>query len=257
MLQEDRFVRIQSLLDSFSRVTTEHFIQDMQVSRETVRQDLLALEALGLLRRVHGGAAKVAQDEPPFVHRQNTRVREKTAIAKTAVKLLSPGQLLFIDAGTTTAILAQELSLLSGLTIITNSIPIATTLSATQHHNRVANHVVLLGGQVNTEVQCTYGEATLNALHQYHADVALISPVGITAAVGCSSFDAHEFHIAQAMARHADKLVVLADHSKVGVQSRYVSASSQNIHTLVTNAHAKNTEALEQLAQTPIDIKLA
>ena len=129
MLQEDRFTRIQSLLSAAGRLSTEHLIQDMQVSRETVRQDLLALESMGLVRRVHGGVAGVTQQEPPFVQRQAMRVAEKRAIAKAAVKRLQPGQMVFIDAGTTTAILAEELNLLSHLVVVTNSITVALKLA--------------------------------------------------------------------------------------------------------------------------------
>lgn len=129
MLQEDRFARIQSLLSTLDRVRTEQLIQDMQVSRETVRLDLLALESMGLVRRVHGGVARVAQEEPPFVQRQTQRVSEKRAIAKAAARRLVPGQMVFVDAGSTTAILAQELCLLSDLVVVTNSLTVALTLS--------------------------------------------------------------------------------------------------------------------------------
>ena len=75
---------------------------DLGVSRETVRRDLLDLEALGELRRVHGGAIKPA-DEAPIAERVHMRVKSKTAIAKAATRLIASGQTLFIDAGTTTA----------------------------------------------------------------------------------------------------------------------------------------------------------
>ena len=67
MLQEERYARIRSLLDTFLRVSTERVARDLQVSRETVRRDLLSLETLGALRRVHGGAvALAAEPEAPW-----------------------------------------------------------------------------------------------------------------------------------------------------------------------------------------------
>ncbi|MCD2165992.1 DeoR/GlpR family DNA-binding transcription regulator [Comamonas koreensis] len=249
MLQEDRFVRIQSLLASIDRLSTERLIQDMQVSRETVRQDLLALESMGLVRRVHGGVARVTQDEPPFVQRQALRVAEKRAIAKAAVKRLQPGQMVFIDAGTTTAILAEELSLISRLVVVTNSITVALKLAGTQATAGSASsmRVVLLGGDTNPEIPCTYGPVTLNEIRRYRADVTLLSPVAISAQDGVTFGNEHEASLATAMAEQSSSLVVLADYSKIGLRSRYAVACPPSQQTLVTNAHAANTEALEAL----------
>ena len=76
-------------------------------SRETVRRDLLELEALGELRRVHGGAVPV-HSEPPIAERVHTRVKYKRAIARLAASLTASGQTLFLDAGSTTSVLADE-----------------------------------------------------------------------------------------------------------------------------------------------------
>jgi DeoR/GlpR family transcriptional regulator of sugar metabolism len=221
----------------------------MQVSRETVRQDLLALESMGLVRRVHGGVARVTQDEPPFVQRQALRVAEKRAIAKAAVKRLQPGQMVFIDAGTTTAILAEELSLISRLVVVTNSITVALKLAGTQATAGSANsmRVVLLGGDTNPEIPCTSGEVTLNEIRRYRADVTLLSPVGISAEDGVTFGNEHEASLATAMAQQSSSLVVLADYSKIGLRSRYAVACPPSQQTLITNAHAANTEALQAL----------
>lgn len=78
MLQDERFLRIRSLLATFSRLSVERIVQDLAVSRETVRRDLLELEGLGELRRVHGGAiATSAEPEPPLAVRLVARQREK------------------------------------------------------------------------------------------------------------------------------------------------------------------------------------
>eukprot|EP01041_Mallomonas_annulata_P015067 gene15066-biopygen7925 len=77
MLQEERFLRIRTLLSTLSRVSTERIAQDLDVSRETVRRDTLALESQGILRRVHGGVvAQGPEPEPPLAVRQAVRERE-------------------------------------------------------------------------------------------------------------------------------------------------------------------------------------
>ncbi len=256
MLQEDRFARIQSLLSSLDRISTERLILDMQVSRETVRQDLLALESLGLVRRVHGGVARVTQDEPPFVQRQALRVTEKRAIAKAAVKRLCPGQMVFVDAGSTTAILAEELRLLSDLVVVTNSITVALTLSAPRpaHTTGPGVRAILLAGDTNPEVPCTYGEVTLNDIRRYKADVTLLSPFGIAAADGASFMNPSEAAIATAMIAQSSALHVLADHSKIGVAGRFHAAHSAQIHSLVTNTHSPNDAALAQLQAAGVEV---
>lgn len=259
MLQEDRFARIQSLLSAAHRLSTEHLMQDMQVSRETVRQDLLALESLGLVRRVHGGVAGVAQQEPPFVQRQALRVGEKRALAKAAVKRLSPGQLVFLDAGTTTSILAEELGLLADLVVVTNSISAALQLAAGKtgaaRHSGV--RVILLGGDVNPEIPCTYGEVTLNEIHRYRADFALISPTGMDAHDGVTYANTHEASIATAMIAQASALQVLADHSKIGTHGNFQAAGAAQVQTLFTNAHSGTAATLAELATAGVEVVAA
>ncbi|MBF5003082.1 DeoR/GlpR family DNA-binding transcription regulator [Diaphorobacter caeni] len=261
MLQEDRFARIQSLLASLDRVRTEQLIQDLQVSRETIRLDLLALESLGLVRRVHGGVARVAQEEePPFVQRQTQRVSEKRAIARAAVKRLHPGQMVFLDAGTTTGIFAEELCLMkTPLVVVTNSIAAALKLQSAQpgvsgSNGSSALRVILLGGDINPEVPCTYGEVTLNAIRNYRADVALLSPFGISAADGVTFFDAHEASVATAMIEQSSSLQILADYSKVGVRGRYAVATAAQTDAVVTNAHAANAAALAELREASVAV---
>src|ERR1700760_3955136 len=109
MWQEDRHQRIRALLSTLQRVSTERIMADLGVSRETVRRDLLDLEALRELRRAHGGPNKPRHggatkpvDEAPIAERAHMRVKAKSAIAKAATGLIASGQTLFIDAGTTT-----------------------------------------------------------------------------------------------------------------------------------------------------------
>jgi DeoR/GlpR family transcriptional regulator of sugar metabolism len=162
MWQEDRHQRIRALLSTLKRVSTERIMADLGVSRETVRRDLLDLEALGELRRVHGGAIKPA-DEAPISERAQTHVKSKKAIAKAATGVVASGQTLFIDAGTTTAALADELAKLANLTIITNSIDVAMKMRGApdKRDDSTANEVILLGGSISDRALSTTGETTI------------------------------------------------------------------------------------------------
>jgi len=248
MLQEERFLRIRSLLATFSRVSVERIVQDLEVSRETVRRDLLELEGTGELRRVHGGAVATGPEpEPPLAVRLVARQKEKRAIAKAAAGLLRPGQTLFLDTGSTTSMLAEEIATLSGMTVITNSLTIALKLAGADESRSSRNEVRLLGGQIDAKTHATHGEGTLEDIRRFRVDVALISPVALHPKHGAMSFEHHEAAVARAMAEQAQQLVILADHSKIGLASRVTYARNADIDIVVTDAKARGIAALAAL----------
>ncbi|MDY0744624.1 DeoR/GlpR family DNA-binding transcription regulator [Paucibacter sp. R3-3] len=251
MLQEERLLRIRSLLVAFPRLSVERISQDLAVSRETVRRDLVQLESAGELRRVHGGAvAASAAPEPPLAQRLAARQKEKRAIAKAAVALLQPGQTLFLDAGSTNTILADELATLSGMVVVTNSLAIALKLAQANEARDGRNRTLLLGGDIDARTQATCGAETIAEIHRLHADVALLSPVGLHPKHGAMSFQHHEAAVARAMAAQAQRVVILADHSKLGQASRVAYARPAEIGTVVTDARARGTPALAALRKS-------
>lgn len=243
MWQEERYQRIRALLSMQQRVTTERIVTELGVSRETVRRDLVAMEGLGELKRVHGGAIRV-EDEAPIAERANSRVRFKQDIARAASSLLSRGQKLFIDAGTTTAILADELARLGGLTIVTNSFDVALKLRSPASDNEV----ILLGGELGTRAPATTGATTVAEIYRHRADVALLSPVSINAARGACNYDLPESEVARAMVANTESVFILADYSKIGYGSRVAFCPAERIDLLITNGKASDEPALEALS---------
>ncbi|MBK0096813.1 DeoR/GlpR transcriptional regulator [Erwinia sp. S63] len=250
MLQETRLHRIRALLTTQHQVSTERIINELGISRETARRDIIELEAQGLARRVHGGLVAVdSQPEPPLQVRRSAQAKEKRAIAVAAAQHLQPGQTLFLDAGTTTTMLAEQLRSMSGLTIITNSLQAALALSAAEEHETLNNQVILLGGMMMAGAQQTRGEITVGEICRYRADVALLSPVGIDAKNGASSFHPHEAAIARAMVQQAARTFLLADHSKLGVISRTVYAPIGEVDLLICDGGPAKAGALAALQQ--------
>lgn len=98
--------------------------------------------------------------------------------------------------------------------------------------------------------QQTRGEITVGEIIRYRADVALLSPVGIDAECGGSSFHPHEAAIARAMVQQSAACYLLADHTKLGVVSRTVYAPPQAISLLITDSGGDNGAALDALQQT-------
>ena len=221
MWKEERLQRIRTLLQTFGRITIERAAGDLNVSRETIRRDLLEMEQIGELRRIRGGAVtREPGPELPLTLRCNEQIKEKRAIAKAVIAQIKSGQTLFVDTGSTTSILADELAKLSGVLIITNSLFIAQRLSGEKC--RLGNSITasLLGGMIHDSLPATFGEKTIAEIYRHHADIAILSPVGMDAVYGATSFDPAEAEIARAMVANADTSYLLADSTKLGVTSR-------------------------------------
>ena len=210
MWQEERYQRIRLLLSKMQRVSTDRIMADLNVSRETVRRDLVDLEALGELKRVHGGAVQVG-DEAPIAERAQTHVKAKLAIARAAAGWSRP-QTLFIDAGTTTTLLAEELAKLSGLTIVTNSIDVALKMRSSDPA-QARNETILLGGMIGSRAAATVGDGTVAEIFRYRADLALLSPVGVDAVRGATNYDRMETEVARAMVSNAADVAILISAS--------------------------------------------
>jgi DeoR family transcriptional regulator, fructose operon transcriptional repressor len=256
MLQEDRHQRIKALLATVGRATTDRLAADLGVSRETIRRDVLWLAARGELRRVHGGALAVMPEaEPPFAIRSQVRVEEKGRIARAAARLLDPGQTLFIDAGTTVSILARELATLSGLTVITNSFEVATTIGGAERHR--GNDVVVLGGRLSDSIPATTGATTVAEVLRHRADIALLSPVGMHHRRGATSFDLNEAEVGRAMATNAKRVFILADHGKIGQESRVGYCAADRVDTLITDQRAADGPELSALRSVVRNVVVA
>ncbi|HNT38747.1 MAG TPA: DeoR/GlpR family DNA-binding transcription regulator [Rubrivivax sp.] len=254
MWSEARHQRIRTLLQRKGQLTTEETMQELGVSRETVRRDFLALEALGLLQRVHGGAVHLS-DEPPLDKRSTIHVAAKKAIARAVAQALQPPVTVFMDAGSTTTILARELARLGGITLITNSLSAAQCLVDSVRGGE--NQVIVLTGTLNGELFSTTGAATVLQLRRFHADVALLSPVAFNAREGAASFLRDEASIARAMCEGARQTWILADHSKLGTSSRETYCAARDVDRLFCDRKAQSVEGFEALKASVGEVVLA
>jgi len=233
MWAQERHQRILSMLAASRQVNANDLAEMLKVSRETVRRDLLDLEKTGQVNRVHGGAVlPEPRTEEPFRQRMTDQLRAKSQIARKAAGLIQPGQTILVDAGTTTAIFARELAKLSDVSVITNSLDVATTLQG------AGKEVLLLGGRMLADVPATVGEITLSEIRRFSVDLCFSAPVAVHPAQGAFFYDLKEAEIAIAMAAQAPRSVILAHQSKLGETSRVRSLETREIGTLVTNRAA-------------------
>lgn len=235
MWSKERHQRILALLRSNQQVSANDLADMLKVSRETVRRDLLELERERLVSRVHGGAVLPGDEaEAPFEERKGAQVRAKQDIARKAAELVKPGSSLFIDAGTTTSAFGQLLTRFSGLMVVTNSIEIAQTIKS----SGADIDLILLGGQMSTDVPATYGELTLSDIDRFTADYAFIAPFAVDARHGAFSYHLREAEVARAMVQRARESVLLCDRTKLGHTSRVRICEMGEVGTLITDRKA-------------------
>lgn len=228
---QERRSRITELLRADDRAGSAAIARALGVSRETVRRDLLAMEAEGLLQRVHGGAVSLGtREEAPFERRKRHHWQEKLEIGRLAAALVEQGMIVFVDAGTTTLAFAEALVGVAQVEVITNSLGVA---------QRLGTKAILLGGRMTSDVPATFGELTLSEIERFRADIAFVAPVGVHPVGGITNYALHEAEVARLMMRRSDRSIVLADSSKLGVQSRVSVAELSEAECVITDAQGR------------------
>lgn len=240
MYAEQRQQRIVELARGAGRVDVAALAAEFEVTAETVRRDLTALERNGLLRRVHGGAIPVERlgFEPGLAARDTVMTEEKERIAKAALAELPTEGSVLLDAGTTTARLAELLPGDRDLTVVTNALPIALTLSVRP------GLTLLLGGRVRGRTLAAVDDWALQGLRDVNVDVAFVGTNGISVERGLTTPDPAEGAVKRAMIAAAGRVVVLADHTKVGAETFARFGDLGDVDLLVTDAGLASAETV-------------
>lgn len=240
MFAQERHQKIAELVNAQGRAGVNELAELFSITQETVRRDLAILEETGQLRRVHGGAValdRLTRSELSLSERQSQHLDEKSRIAAAAMALIphAPASSILIDSGTTTAALAEGLARwapvnsASELLVITNSLPIAASLSTNRHLL-----LDIVGGRVRGLTSAVVGARATEQLSALRPDVAFIGANGIHADFGLSTPDPVEAATKTAMVRAARQVVVLADASKLGTETLVRFATLEEIDTLIT-----------------------
>lgn len=210
------------------RVEVATLADELAVTGETVRRDLDTLERQGLIRRVHGGALPVERlrFEPGLSERLAAMAPEKERIGKAALGELPQEGAILIDAGTTTARFAESIPDDRELTVVTNALPIALSLSA-----RPRLTVLTIGGRVRGRTLAQVDRWALRSLSEIRVDVAFIATNGVSVGGGLTTPDIAEAAVKEAMVTAATRVVLLADHTKFGDDqfSRFADLSQVDV----------------------------
>jgi len=252
----ERRARILELLDQQGQVRVTELVSALGVTDTSIRRDLDILEGEGQLRRVHGGAVPLPQDfrAERYGEMLHLHLAEKRRIGAAAASMISPGDVLILDSGTTSLQVAVNIPapLRTGgmLTIVTNSLPLAEETRAWPSPN-----LLLLGGFYMPDYQATAGPQALEQLSQITADKAFLGADGITLADGITTSHVLMADLDRMMVERARQVILTVDSSKLGRAGLVHVAGIRQIHVVITDRKAP-PEVVEGLRAEGVTVQL-
>jgi DeoR family transcriptional regulator of aga operon len=238
MRQSDRLSRIVESLSASGSVGVTDLADELGVSPATVRRDLVLLEEQRLLARTHGGAvAHGVLYELPLRYRSADRQEQKSRIALAAAARVAEGAAIGLTGGTTTTEVARALTDRRRLTVVTNSLSIASELAV-----RPNLKLVVTGGVARPESYELVGPLAEGALATLNLDLVLVGVDGISVVEGFTTHHEVEAHTNHALIDRARRVVVVADSSKLGQVAFARICGIDDVDELITDSDAAPDE---------------
>lgn len=231
MKQAERHLQIQELLSKQDFVSLEELCARLNASKASIRRDLIELDAAGSLRRVHGGAiSRLVRDEAlDFQWLSASCHEEKQRIGRLAASLVKDGETVILAGGSTVVEVAREL-LERPIQVVTNSIPVAQVFWDCRQ-----TEVTLTGGFLYPRLGIQLGPICERMLRTINADVAILGIMGISER-GLSDGSALVMESIRAMIQVAQRVIIVADHTKFGRNAMIPVAELAEIDVIVSDA---------------------
>lgn len=253
LIPAQRRERIQEYLALHKIARTIDLCEMLDASEATVRRDLEWLEQDGILERTHGGAILSQRmiTEPEYRQRAQHHPEEKRQIGALAASLIDEGDIVFINSGTTTTQVIQQIRGDAEITVFTNNVNAALEMGEPGFHH------YLIGGEYQPRSKSLAGRFAMENLKQVYANKAIIGVDGISLKHGCTVPTNGEAEVVQQMIeRTRGQIIVVIDHSKWGVVSNFQIATIDEIDILVTD-DGLDKSAFESLASHSVESMIA
>ncbi len=253
MLVDERRHRIAMTVLAQGGATVAQLSDEFGVSPVTIRSDLEALEQQRILKRNHGGAvaAQVARFAPAFQEQSSVNLEAKMAIAQVAARLPEDGDKGLLDAGSTTLLLARQLrSRDRAVTVVTNSVYLLNELV-----NSPQVELIVVGGMLYEPGLCFVGAPAEWFLDRMTADISFLGVNGISLR-GVSVNNMPEAGVKRCVARAGGRTVVLADSSKLGLDSFVNVTSLADVDTVITDDRADH-DVVAELREAGVEVLFA
>lgn len=242
------------MLQESDTVTVRELAERFRVSQMTAHRDLDALEARGVLRKVHGGAT--AQPSTLYESTRTFRLgehrAEKERIARRAVQEVKPGSSLLLDDSTTTLAMVPLLAAVPHLTIVTNSVPVLGAFAPADEGSRV----ILLGGTYSPKYESTHELLAEQALAELRVDLAFLSASAAEVPRGIYQQDAAVARVKQGMLDCAAESILVVDGSKFGKRALQRVSGFDAFRLVITDPSA-GAETLAELRRAGTRVEVA
>lgn len=240
----ERKTKILELLQLQNKVTVEKLSTEFGVSGATIRSDLRQMHAQGLIIRTHGGAIqKIRSNMELYTDQKMDRnIEQKKRIAEAAIKLISDGNSIILDTGTTTLELAKLLYQKNDLTVITNDLEVALALE-----KHPSAKIYLLGGLLRKMFHCTLAFPDKPLMDGITVNKAIMGTNAFSLDKGASTPDISQAETKKAMIKCAQEVILLCDSSKIGKLSLAQFAKTEDINVFITDAiRAQDKSIMEE-----------
>ena len=228
MLTTERKAFILDRLRLDGRIVAKDLARELTLSEDTLRRDLRELAADGLLSRVHGGALPATSASATSSKRWSISPQSKEAAAKVAAGLVQPGQVIFLDGGTTIAQMARMLPRDIALTVVTHSPVVAVELA---EHDKI--DIEIIGGKLFKHSMVTMGAAVADYVAGIHVDVFFMGATGVHPEMGFTTGNAEEAVIKRIVSRQAAETLVLASREKLGIAAAFRVLAISDVDGLI------------------------
>jgi DeoR/GlpR family transcriptional regulator of sugar metabolism len=231
MLAASRRSSIKELLTEKKSVTVLELAELFEVTDETIRKDLKALEQQGFLVKTYGGAfiQEGTLNDVLISVRSGAFVESKAIIGKLASKLISNGDSVFFDCSTTAYHIAQAVKDMR-ITVVTNSLTIGNCLASIKDIN-----LILIGGSLNRTHMSFQGRDALQTISRYHMDKAFISARSLCIEHGITDSNDEVAEIRRTILDHANEVFIIADHTKFNKTSFVSIGNFERVSGIITD----------------------
>jgi DeoR family fructose operon transcriptional repressor len=250
VLAAERKFRIVEYVKIHRVATIAELAQEFNVHEATIRRDLEEIEQKGLAKRTHGGVTidQWTNNEPSFNERVVQQFDQKDRIGKMAASMVEDGDHIIIDSGTTTLHIAKNLVQRSNITVVTNDMNIATEL-----RDAPGIKVIVTGGDLYPSSYMLNGMFTDHVLASLHVQKAFIGIPVIHPKYGLMHPEAQLVPTKKGMINAAEKIIVVADDSKIGKVSLHTVAPCTSINTLITGSDVSEN-VVRQFRDSGMDV---
>ena len=230
-MKENRIKEIEKYLVQKKSVSLTELCETFGVSLNTIRRDINELCARGTASKVYGGIILNKDNEiVPFNMRSISNINEKIGMARLASRFIEDGETLYIDSGTTTFYLLSCIPSHYNITIISNSLNVYNEALKFPNLN-----VISTGGLLYPKTNSFIGISAVRNLNEYHINKAFMAATAVNLESGATNNSFHESEIKKAVIRLSNKIVLMADHTKIGKSAAISFCPLETLYAFITD----------------------